>query len=670
MLRTEYPRPHFDRSAAWLSLNGTWEFAPDPLSDRALDTLRDWQEIVVPFPWETRASGVQRIWLETGWYRREIQVPADWTGQRIILHFGAVSHETIVWVNDVEVARHTGAYLPFEADITDALKAGRGTLVVRVHNPNDKRPIPHGKQRSIPRDDFDGVCFTPSSGIWQPVWLEPRPSTYIAGLDLRPSATLDAIEVELRLAGPDASSATAHVTLKAGSELIGVTLDAGGVGRATLRVADPRRWTPTDPHLYAVEARLNSGDRVRAYTGLRTMTVDGERVLFNGTDFFMRAVLDQGYWPDSGLTPPSDAAMIKDIELARAQGYNTIRKHIKFEDPRWLYHCDRMGMLVWAEPPSPGLYSPETAAAFDSLIAPMVARDGNHPSIVFWGLYNEEWGLDWDMADSPEKRAAAARAYDLLKAIDATRPVVENSGWTHTKTDIVDWHYYTSDISKWARKVEGIFAGTDNSFPVMLGPDFVVEKEIALPGFSAAGKPNMNSEYGGGYTSFERGWQLRWQTQELRRHDRARGYVYTELYDVEHENAGLLFYDRSAKDLGGVDPADVHAETMLIFDLVPVNPGRDVVHPLGQVRVGVRVSHHGQTALEGELGIAWGPHLGASPAEEWRGVAEISVEPFRTSAATRLNASLPRGWSCGRLHISIRGAGRSVARAFLDVAID
>lgn len=666
MLRTEYPRPHFDRSSAWLTLNGTWDFAPDPLSNSTADALEDWQDIVVPFPWESPASGVHRIWLETGWYRRDIEAPADWAGQRIILHFGAVSHEATIWVNGTEVVRHTGAYLPFEADITDALVERQGTLIVRAHNPNDKRAIPHGKQRSVPRDDFDGVCFTPSSGIWQPVWLEPRPATYISNLRLRPSARLDAIEVEVHVAGAAAGGRLALRLEEIGSA-VGVVLDAGGIGRATLPIEKPRFWTPDDPHLYFVEAILASGDRVRGYTGLRSMRIEGERVLFNGHDFFMRAVLDQGYWPEGGLTPPSDEAMVHDIDVARRQGYNTIRKHIKFEDPRWLYHCDRLGMLVWAEPPSPGRYSPEVADAFDALIAPMVARDGNHPSIVFWGLYNEEWGLDWDMAGSPEKRQAAARAYDLLKAIDDSRPVVENSGWTHTRTDIVDWHYYTNDIPKWTNKVAGIFNGTDNSFPVMLGPDFVVEKLIALDGFDAAGKPNMNSEYGGGYTSVERGWQLRWQTQEMRRHDSARGYVYTELYDVEHENAGLLFYDRSEKDLGGVDPADVHADTLIIFDLTPEAPGRDVVTADGAVTAKVRVSHHGSNAMSCELVYSWGPHLTLSRSRDWTSVATIAVSPFKVTGTSQLSANLPEGWQAGRLNVALLRASKVVARAFLDV---
>jgi len=664
MYRPEYPRPHFDRSEAWLSLNGTWDFAPDPLGTLAVADDKSWQDIAVPFPWESPASGVHRTWLETGWYRRHLSVPPEWQGQRITLHFGAVSHEAVLWVNGVEVARHVGAYTAFEVDITDQLKDGEAELVLRVHNPNDKLAIPHGKQRSMPRDDFDGVCFTPSSGIWQPVWLEPRPAAYIARIDLRPSTALDALEATVWLAG-----GATDVVLELDGVSVTASANGDGVARMMLPIASPHLWTPEDPHLYYVTATTSSGDRVRAYAGLRSMRIEGERVLFNGRDFFMRAVLDQGYWPEGGLTPPNDEAMVRDIELAFAQGYNTIRKHIKFEDPRWLYHCDRLGMLVWAEPPSPGRYSMEAVAAFEALIPAMVERDGNHPSIVFWGLYNEEWGLDWDMAGSPKKREAAGHAYDMLKALDDSRPIVENSGWTHTKTDIVDWHYYTSDVGKWAHKVEGIFSGADNSFPVMLGPDLVVDKVIALPGFDATGKPNMNSEYGGGYTSVERGWHLRWQTQEMRRHDRARGYVYTELYDVEHENAGLLFYDRSAKDLAGVDPKDVHAETLIIFDLVPTGPGRDVVDPKGRVATSVRVSHHGRKPIEGKLLTAWSAHLSNELVGPWIEGSGVSAEPFQVSEQAPLNATLPPDRINGRLHVALIVQDNVVARSFLDVVV-
>ncbi len=200
------------------------------------------------------------------------------------------------------------------------------------------------------------------------------------------------------------------------------TVPVGGAAlvETHLPLADPRLWSPEEPNLYRVEARLASGDgedRVATYGGLRRIEVDGERLLLNGEQLYVRGVLDQGYWADSGLAAPSEQALRRDLELAREAGFNLVRKHIKLEDPRWLHLADRMGMLVWAEPPCTSRWSEAGAAAFEAQLEPMVRRDGNHPSVVIWGLYNEEWGLDWDVAGDPAKQEAVRRAYRRLRAL-------------------------------------------------------------------------------------------------------------------------------------------------------------------------------------------------------------------------------------------------------------
>ncbi len=513
--RAEYPRPHFDRSHSWSSLNGEWDFRAD--------TEQGWNRtITVPFAWETPASGVEAHWLPVAWYRRRVTVPVAWAGQRVVLHFGAVHHEATVWVNGVEVAAHRGGYTPFEADVTEALREGEQEIVVRVAAPLDKRDIAHGKQRSVPRDDFDGVCFTPSSGIWQSVWMEARPVTHLAALKLRPAEGLTGIVAEARVESPVAETRL-RLSVRGCDTSIEVPVGHGPV-RVELPIEEPRLWSPDDPHLYHVDAELVSPggtDRVAGYTGLRTIEVVGEDLYLNGRRLFVRGVLDQGYWPRTGITAPDDAALRRDIELAAAAGYNLVRKHLKLEDPRFVYHADTLGMLVWAEPAATGRFSPESVAAFEEQIAPMVERDGNSPAIVIWGLYNEEWGLDWDIPGDPAKQQAAARAYDLLKSLDATRPAVDNSGWTHVRTDLLDWHYYDESAASWGRTVAALLDGEQDDFPVRLGPDFVVRKKLAgTPSQPLRGLPNLNSEYGGGFTSVERAWHLRWQTQELRRHDR------------------------------------------------------------------------------------------------------------------------------------------------------
>ncbi|MGP3958195.1 glycoside hydrolase family 2 protein [Nonomuraea sp. 3N208] len=658
--RAEYPRPHFDRSHTWSSLNGEWDFRAD--------AEPGWNRtITVPFAWETPASGIEAHWLPVAWYRRQMTVPQAWAGQRVVLHFGAVHHEATVWVNDIEVVTHRGGYTPFEADITDALRDGAQEVVVRVSAPLDKREIAHGKQRSIPRDDFDGVCFTPSSGIWQSVWLEARPATHLAALSLRPSEGLDAIEVEARVAGR--SEGVLRLTLRGTSTTVEIPVAARLV-RATLPVADPRLWRPEDPHLYHVDATLVSADGtddVAAYTGLRRIEVIGEDLYLNGRRLFVRGVLDQGYWPRTGITAPGDAALRHDLELAAAAGYNLVRKHLKLEDPRFVHHADTLGILVWAEPAATGRFSAESVAAFEEQIAPMVERDGNSPAIVIWGLYNEEWGLDWDIPGDPAKQQAAARAYDLLKALDPTRPAVDNSGWTHVKTDLLDWHYYDESAASWGRTVAALLDGDQDDFPVRLGPDYVVRKKLAgVHSQPLRGLPNLNSEYGGGFTSVERAWHLRWQTQELRRHDRLAGYVYTELYDIEHESAGLLDFERRVKDLAGVDPAHVNATTTLVLDVVPVAPGRDLLTGMREITVPVRVSHHGTEPVNGHLHTAWTPVFGPAPSDHGAG-PWIEAKPFLLSTPVDVRTELPAGWTSGRLHLALVSDGVVVARSAVDV---
>ena len=664
--RAEYPRPHFDRSHSWSSLNGAWDFRPD--------TEPDWNAtITVPFAWETPASGIEAHWLPLAWYRRRFTVPAEWSGRRVVLHFGAVQHEATVWVNGTEVITHRGGYTPFEADITGALRGdGEQEVVVRVSAPLDKREIAHGKQRSIPRDDFDGVCFTPSSGIWQSVWLEARPATHLTGLRLRPTDGLDGIEVRATVAGP-AEQALLRLALRGTDTVIEVPV-SGGHAEAVLPVAAPRLWSPEDPHLYHVDATLTSGDGtdvVAAYTGLRRIEVIGEELHLNGRRLFVRGVLDQGYWPRTGITPPDDDALRRDLELAAAAGYNLVRKHLKLEDPRFVHHADRLGMLVWAEPAATGTFTPASVAAFEEQIAPMVERDGNSPAIVIWGLYNEEWGLDWDIPGDPAKQEAVARAYDLLKSLDPSRPAVDNSGWTHVKTDLLDWHYYDESAASWGRNVAALLNGDQDDFPVKLGPDFVVRKRLAgVPGLPLRGLPNINSEYGTGFTSVERGWQLRWQTQELRRYERVAGYIYTELYDIEHEMAGLLDYERRAKDLGGVRPSDVNAVTALVLDVVPVAPGRDLLSESGRVTVPVRLSHHGAESVNGHLHTAWTPVLGTPPADAGAAGPWIEAKPFLLSGPVEVTAELPGGWTSGRLHIVLVSDGAVLARTAVDVDTD
>lgn len=671
--RGEYPRPDCDRSARWLSLNGQWDF-------ESIDGITT---ITVPFAWETQASGIERTWLESATYRRRIAAPPEWQNSRVILCFGAVWHKATLHLNGTLIGEHTGGYTSFEFDITDHLEPGTSAeLSVMVQAPADKRAIAHGKQRSIPRDDYDGVSFTPTSGIWQSVWIEARGRSYAKSVELRGDSRTG-IDVAVRVEGDrvEGVRVVARVVDGRPDETLELTTARDGTAAGRIELLRPLLWSPADPHLYEVEIITGEGetvDRLIATTGLRTIEVRGEQLYLNEERLYIRGVLDQGYWPDTGLTAPDDDALRYDLELARDLGFNLVRKHLKFEEPRWLHAADQMGMLVWAEPACPSRYSQEAAEAFESQLAPMVERDGNHPSIVIWGLYNEEWGLDWDIPGSKRRTDAAITAYDVLRALDQTRPIVENSGWSHVRSDLVDWHYYEPDPGTWARNVAELASGDREDFPVKLGPDFIVDKSLyGSREHPRAGLPILNSEFGEGFTSLERAWHVRWQTQELRRHDRFAGYVYTELSDVEHESAGLLDAARRRKDWGGLNPADSNAETTLIIDLVPARAGADMPIPDTEFTLGLHVSHHGVNTVSGQLHAVWvepGRPFSSlilssvylPPETDTFASKSFSVQPFQVSTAVSLTIAPPKGPA--RLLISFASEDEVLARAFLDAA--
>lgn len=682
---SSYPRPDFDRSARWLSLEGTWDFSrggPEDACSLAPDAGFP-ESINVPFPWESAASGVSAAWLERAVYRKQVDVPKEWMGERVILKFGGVHHHARVFLNGQSVGEHAGVG-PFECDLTEALdrtashSGGSGSLVVAVEAPIDKRAIAHGKQRSIPADDYDSCSFQPSSGIWQPVWIEPRSATFLREVRLDPSAHLDALRARILVEGHAAEGARVDLSVEGVSSIFTAQVTADRPLEVNVPIPSPRLWSPEAPYLYRVTVRLMSADgddEVTCPAGLRRIEVVGDELHLNGARCYLRGVLDQGYWPGHGLTAPSPEALRRDLELARAAGYNLVRKHLKLEDPRFLHFADCLGMLVWEEPPSTSRYSPESLAEFRHGIEQMVTRDANHPCIVVWGCFNEEWGLDWRVAEDSVLQQAVLGTVQLLREHDATRPVVDNSGWSHVGGDIADWHYYEPDLGRWAKNVVNLVESEEAEIPVPLHPPMLEMKPLAVRAGSMRGRPNINSEYGMGLTSVERGWHLKWQTQELRRHDRLSGYVYTELYDIDHELAGLLHGDRTPKDLGNLSPAEVNAETVLVLDLLPIQPGIDMKVTGRRVSVAIRCSHHGPRRIAGQLYHAWSPQLGVAPPKSVKDggacvlKTELVADPFVLSAASQVETLLPDGWEAGRLHLWLvaTGGGAVLAATYLDV---
>ncbi|GAB3764905.1 glycoside hydrolase family 2 protein [Microlunatus parietis] len=675
MIQTEqlHPRPSGARSR-WQSLDGDWDFARDP-EDRGLregwnrgDT-GPWDErITVPYAWESPASGIEAHWLPIGWYRRRFEVLPEWSDLRTFMIIGGVHHEATVWVDGVEVAHVAGGHAGLECELPRT--GGESMLiVVRVVNPIDKRFVPHGKQRSLPADDFDGCQFTPSSGIWQTVWVEPRPELYVRSLSLQPNEDLTGFRASIETGGV---SEAATVSLAVGDEPAVVTAVVDGHAVIDLPIAEPRLWSPDDPFLYEVTATLHPGgsgsdDVVTSTTGLRRIEAQGSALYLNGEQLYLRGVLDQGYWPDGGLTAPGPEALLRDLELARDAGFTLVRKHLKFEDPRQLHYADRLGMLMWVEPPSIGRFTPEAVNAFESLVPEMILKYGNHPSVIIWGLYNEEWGLDWQAAEDPERAATLQRISELAHRLDPTRLVVDDSGWSHVETDIVDWHVYTDDLVKWDDVVARSAAGTLDILPIGLGPD-ALDRPLWAREPDGKARPNLNTEYGVGHTSLERGWHLRWQTQRLRREDAISGYIYCELTDIEHETAGTYTFDRRRKDLGGTIPADVHRDTVLIPDLIPVRPGADLLATAGQeIVVNVAVSHRGSEPFVGRLGWSW------EGSDHDAGSIDVTVKPHVCSEPLSVRTTVPPARPAGagpRLRlVALQTDDTMAGHTFVDVEL-
>jgi len=433
--RPEYPRPRLRRDR-WLSLNGEWEFGAgdEPWFDR---------RIQVPFAPESKLSGVGAISGDVVWYRRRFDAP---DADCLLLHFGAVDYRATVWVNDVEVTRHEGGHVPFSADITEVVRAGDNVVVVRAEDRLDDKTVPRGKQHWT--EHPEGIFYTPTTGIWQSVWLEPLPARHIRALRLVPDLAGGSVDVVVAGDGP------ADVTIRLHGELVGRSPEhvAGAVGLDRVE-----SWSPAAPSLYDVEVTLGS-DRVESYFGLRTVETRDGRFWLNGEPFVQRLVLDQGYFVDGLMTAPSDEALRRDVELAKSFGFNGARKHQKVEDPRWLYWADRLGFLVWGEMPSFQAYSAAAERRLAAEWTNAVRRDRDHPSIVAWVPANESFGLEH--VDSQVRSKLLVRLYRLTHELDRTRPVVSNDGWEQAITDLCTLHDYTAP-AEMARRYRTLEAALD-----------------------------------------------------------------------------------------------------------------------------------------------------------------------------------------------------------------
>ncbi|GAC1640508.1 MAG: glycoside hydrolase family 2 TIM barrel-domain containing protein [Herpetosiphon sp.] len=566
-----YPRPQLQR-AEWMSLNGQWDFALDHAGRwRDLSDVEWAGNIKVPFAPETEESGVKNAGLYRAcWYRRTFDAAPLAPGHQLVLHFGAVDYAATVWVNGHVVATHEGGYTPFQADITSVLQQdGHQTIVVCANDDPLDLSKPRGKQDW--HLESHSIWYPRTTGIWQPVWCEILPPTWIASLTW--TANLERWEIGLAvvLEGNIDQELVLHVRLEARDQLLARDRYAVSVGEVHRRIelSDPGiddyrnelLWSPALPTLIDAYLELwdqagNKIDEVKSYTALRSIAIQGDRFLLNGRPYFLRMVLDQGYWPASGLTPPSDAALKRDVELARSMGFNTVRKHQKIEMPRYLYWADRLGLLVWEEMPSAYRFTRYSVERLIREWMDVVKRDCSHPCIIVWVPLNESWGVP-DLPAIAAQRNYVQTLYHLTHTLDPDRPVIGNDGWESASTDIVGIHDYDDDLDRLERRYT-----SEEVIPRLFTRERPGGRLIALQEHPHIGQPIMLTEFGGiwcgldpdhtwGYTraatTEELGAKYSALLDVIHRLPLFAGFCYTQFADTYQEANGLLYGDRSPK---------------------------------------------------------------------------------------------------------------------------
>lgn len=570
--RPEHPRPQFFRDS-WRNLNGTWDFDFDfgnSKKEQGWAEKTDYtQKILVPFCPESKLSGIGYTdYMNAVWYHRTVTVSAAELAGRVLIHFGAVDYRCEVFVNGKSAGTHTGGYTSFAFDITALLTEGENHLSVHAADDVKSHKQPSGKQ------SFNyasrGCYYTRTTGIWQTVWLEFVPETYLSSMELIPDPDNSCAHVKLFTNQPALGMSVSAEAVFDGNTVGNVTVSCSGTCTMfTLPVSEKKLWEPGSPALYDLTLKLISGDEVvdtvSSYFGLRSIAISGKAILLNNKPVFQRLVLDQGFYPDGIYTAPTEEALKHDIKLSMALGFNGARLHEKVFEERFLYWADKLGYLVWGEYPNWGLNISKADALCTYLPEWLesVKRDFNHPAIIGWCPLNETWDFEGKKQDD----RVLSGVYLATKAVDPTRPVIDTSGNYHVITDIYDVHNYEQDPEKWASfgKAEDWYDRYDQC--------------AFTPGRKSRqhyeGQPYFMSEYGGtwwnaeaaaamraqagcersvswGYgnrpmTEMEAGTRIAALTRTLLEDPKICAFCYTQLTDVEQEQNGLYYYDRTPK---------------------------------------------------------------------------------------------------------------------------
>lgn len=546
--RPEHPDPQFER-AEWLNLNGEWDFEFDfgnSKKESGIIDRKDWEtKIVVPFCPESKLSGIEHTdFIPAVWYRKTVNITAEQLKGNVLLHFGAVDYEATVYINGKKAGYHKGGYASFKFDITEYLTEGENIIIVNAVDDVRNPLVPRGKQSQLLKSH--GCDYTRTTGIWQTVWLEFVPKSYIKSFKIYPDYINGVVAISAVVEGEGEFTASASYE---GKTMGSFSKKAATIITGEIKLDEIHLWEVGNGRLYDLDLTFGE-DKVKSYFGLRNVKLDDYKFLINGKSVFQRLVLDQGFYPDGIYTAPSDEALENDIRISLAVGFNGARLHQKVFEKRFIYHCDKLGYIVWGEYGNWGLdWSDERA--LEAMLpewCECVERDFNHPSIIGWCPFNETWDID----GRKQYDSILKTIYRVTKQLDETRPCIDTSGNFHVETDIYDVHDYEQDYN--------IFK---ENYDKLMTENVLYERFPDRQMYSGKGCAWV-SEYGGlqwsrgdrgdawGYgnapkTEEELIERYAGLTNALLDNYRMFGFCYTQLYDIEQEQNGLYYYDRTPK---------------------------------------------------------------------------------------------------------------------------
>lgn len=565
----EYPRPQFARDD-WMNLNGIWNFEFD---DANVGEKEKWyqngkfsRKINVPFVYESTASLIGDTGMHPNvWYQRYVEIPEKYAGKHIVMNFQGVDYCAKLWVNGIYIGVHSGGNTAFQFDVTDAIHIGKDNNIVLKVEDDYNCNQPRGKQKWM--DDRYLCWYVQSTGIWKTVWMEFLSDASIKNVKITPDLDNTAVDIEYDIlcdAGANDLTVKTEITFcQMPIRSFSFDVRKGPMKYKTDIYSDlltykVMPWSPETPFLYDVKFSLYKGDtlvdEVKSYFGMRKISIRNGKVYLNNAEVYQKLILEQGYWKDTLLTPPSDEAIAKDIDMTLKMGFNGMRIHQKIEDERFLYECDKKGVLVYSEMAATYEYSDEAVGKFTQEWLEIVKQQYNHPCIITWVPFNESWGIPTIRYDKNQQNFTQS-IYHLTKAMDGTRPVIANDGWEHTVSDLLTIHDYEEFADKFVKR----YADKDKfvSGEVLSSS----KKDAFAQGFEYSGQPILISEYGGIAFDNGKGWgygdhvgseeefvkRFAAITNAIKENEYIVGYCYTQLTDVQQEINGLLTEDREPK---------------------------------------------------------------------------------------------------------------------------